>query len=127
VRNLPLQQLEPRRTPSRQHADHHHSDHRASTGPPQRARSRPGRWGQVCQILAANSNQAMHTRDIARHLGLAAAGRPLSSHTAQLCYWARNGRLIRTAPKHLQDHSPRCLDIANEPLRACRSLLISAH
>jgi hypothetical protein len=57
-----------------------------------------GRWGQVCQILAANSNQAMHTRDIARHLGLPAAGRPLSSLTAQICYWARNGRLIRTAP-----------------------------
>ncbi|WP_351236316.1 IS4 family transposase [Streptomyces sp. NPDC002133] len=57
-----------------------------------------GRWGQVCQILAANSNEAMHTRDIAQHLGLATAGRPRSSLTAQLCYWARNGRLIRTAP-----------------------------
>ncbi|MEV2231701.1 transposase domain-containing protein [Streptomyces phaeochromogenes] len=57
-----------------------------------------GRWGQVCQLLAANSNQAMHTRDIARHLGFPTSERPLSSITAQLCYWARNGRLIRTAP-----------------------------
>ncbi|MGW3078805.1 MULTISPECIES: IS4 family transposase [unclassified Kitasatospora] len=62
------------------------------------SRAPSGRWGQVCQILAAHSNQAMHTRDIAQHLGLATAGRPLSSLTAQLCYWARNGRLIRTAP-----------------------------
>jgi len=57
-----------------------------------------GRCGQVCQFLAANSNQAMHTRDIARHLGLPTSGHPLSSLTAQLCYWARNGRLTRTAP-----------------------------
>jgi hypothetical protein len=62
------------------------------------SRALSGRWGQVCQLLAANSNQAMHTRDIARHLGLPTSGRPLSSLTAQLCYWARNGRLIRTAP-----------------------------
>ncbi|WP_236573157.1 hypothetical protein [Streptomyces sp. GS7] len=57
-----------------------------------------GRWSQVCRIMAANSNHAMHTRDIAQHLGLATTGRPLSSLTAQLCYWARNGRLTRTAP-----------------------------
>ncbi|MEU9625173.1 IS4 family transposase [Streptomyces sp. NPDC048155] len=57
-----------------------------------------GRWGRVCQILAANSNQAMHARDIAQHLGLATSGLPLSRLNAQLCYWARNGRLIRTAP-----------------------------
>ena len=57
-----------------------------------------GRWGQVCQILAANANQAMHTRDIAQHLGLATTGHRLKGFTAQLCYWARNGRLIRTAP-----------------------------
>lgn len=62
------------------------------------SRALSGRWGQVCRLLAENSNQAMHTRDIARHLGLATSGRPLSSITAQLCYWARNGRLIRTAP-----------------------------
>ncbi|MGW2938823.1 hypothetical protein ACWDA7_45375 [Streptomyces sp. NPDC001156] len=47
---------------------------------------------------AANSNQAMHTRDFAQPLGLPTWGRPLSSLTAQLCYWVRNGRLIRTAP-----------------------------
>ncbi|MFB7187908.1 hypothetical protein ACFC0C_33180 [Streptomyces sp. NPDC056178] len=78
-----------------------------STQDPSRALS--GRWGQVCQLLAANSNQAMHTRDIARHLRLPTSGRPLSSLTAHICYWARNGRLIRTAPnrtEHLQDHSP---------------------
>jgi hypothetical protein len=62
------------------------------------SRALSGRWGQVCQILAANSNQAMHTRDIAQRLGLATSGRPLSSLTAQLCYWSRNGRLVRTAP-----------------------------
>ncbi|MFD3680382.1 hypothetical protein [Streptomyces sp. NPDC058613] len=62
------------------------------------SRALSGRWGQVCQLLATNSNQAMHTRDIAQRLGLPASGRPLSSLTAQLCYWARNGRLIRTAP-----------------------------
>ncbi|GAA3038765.1 hypothetical protein FHS39_004538 [Streptomyces olivoverticillatus] len=65
-----------------------------------------GCWGQVCQILAANSNQAMHTRDVARHLGLPTAGRPLSSLTAQICYWARNGRLIRNRAEHLQDSPP---------------------
>ncbi|MEU4346272.1 hypothetical protein [Streptomyces sp. NPDC023838] len=54
--------------------------------------------GNDVRLLAENSNQAMHTRDIARHLGLPTSGRPLSSLTAQLCYWARNGRLIRTAP-----------------------------
>ncbi|MDJ0347655.1 IS4 family transposase [Streptomyces sp. H10-C2] len=57
-----------------------------------------GRWGQVCKILAANANQAMHMRDIAQHLGLATTGNRLKGFTAQLCYWARNGRLIRTAP-----------------------------
>ncbi|QEU83482.1 IS4 family transposase [Streptomyces viridosporus] len=62
------------------------------------SRALSGRWGQVSQILAANSNQAMHTRDIARRLGLPTSGRPLSSLTAQLCYWARNDRLVRTAP-----------------------------
>lgn len=40
----------------------------------------------------------MHARDIARLLGLATSGLPLSRLNAQLCYWARNGRLIRTAP-----------------------------
>jgi hypothetical protein len=63
-----------------------------------RSRVLSGRWGRVCQILAANSNQAMHARDIAQHLGLATSGLPLSRLNAQLCYWARNGRLIRTAP-----------------------------
>ncbi|MFB7501477.1 hypothetical protein ACFC09_43610 [Streptomyces sp. NPDC056161] len=67
-----------------------------STQDPSRALS--GRWGQVCQLLAANSKQAMHTRDIARHLRLPTSGRPLSGLTAQLRYWARNGRLVRTAP-----------------------------
>ncbi|MFD3378924.1 MULTISPECIES: hypothetical protein [unclassified Streptomyces] len=62
------------------------------------SRALSGRWGQVCRLLAEYSNQAMHTRDIARHLGLSPPRRPLSSLTAQLCYWARNGRLIRTAP-----------------------------
>jgi hypothetical protein len=72
-----------------------------STQDPSRALS--GRWGQVCQLLAANSNQAMHTRDIARHLGLPSSGRPLSSLTAQLCYWARNDRL--TAPRQAPTRS----------------------
>ncbi|MFD5575330.1 IS4 family transposase, partial [Streptomyces cadmiisoli] len=57
-----------------------------------------GRWGQVCRILADNSNQAMHARDIAGHLGLTISGRVLSGFNAQLCYWARNDRLVRTAP-----------------------------
>jgi hypothetical protein len=72
-----------------------------STQDPSRALS--GRWGQVCQLLAANSNQAMHTRDIAWHLGLPSSGRPLSSLTAQLCYWARNDRL--TAPRQAPTRS----------------------
>ncbi|WP_406405150.1 IS4 family transposase [Streptomyces sp. NBC_00879] len=78
-----------------------------STQDPSRALS--GRWGQVCQLLAANSNQAMHTRDIARHLGLPTSGRPLSSLTAQLCYWARNDRLIRTAPSTYKITLPEAL------------------
>ncbi|MFE4961081.1 IS4 family transposase [Streptomyces sp. NPDC056653] len=79
------------------------------------SRAPSGRWGQVCQILAANSNQAMHTRDIAQHLGLATAGRPLSSLTAQLCYWARNGRLIRTAPNTYKITLPDALTSRTSP------------
>ncbi|MGW5710082.1 transposase [Streptomyces olivaceus] len=55
------------------------------------------RWEQVCRILADSTNQAMHTRDIVRRLGLTTT-RSISSLTAQLCYWTRNDRLIRTAP-----------------------------
>ncbi|WP_026085175.1 IS4 family transposase [Streptomyces viridosporus] len=55
------------------------------------------RWEQVCRVLAANANQPMHTRDIARRLGLTTAP-SIKSLTAQLCYWTRNNRLIRTAP-----------------------------
>ncbi|NUK51963.1 IS4 family transposase [Streptomyces lunaelactis] len=78
-------------------------------------RAPSGRWGQGCQILAANSNEAMHTRDIAQHLGLAIAGRPLSSLTAQLCYWARNGRLIRTAPNTYKITLPDALTSPTGP------------
>jgi hypothetical protein len=68
------------------------------TGVRARHRTDSGRWDRVCQILAMNSNEAMHAREIAQRLGLTAAGRVLSGFNAQLCYWARNGRLIRTAP-----------------------------
>ncbi|WP_322982942.1 IS4 family transposase [Streptomyces sp. S584] len=78
-------------------------------------RTLSGRWGQVCQILAANSNQAMHTRDIAQHLGLATTGHHLKGFTAQLCYWARNGRLIRTAPSTYQIPRPEVLTMSTEP------------
>ncbi|MFI6339833.1 hypothetical protein [Streptomyces sp. NPDC050535] len=74
-----------------------------------------GRWGQVCQLLAANSNQAMYTRDIARHLGLPASGRPLSRLTAQLCDGARNGRLIRTAPNTYKITLPDALTSPPNP------------
>lgn len=40
------------------------------------SRAPSGRWGQVCQLLAANFNQAMHTRDIAQRLGLPTSRRP---------------------------------------------------
>jgi hypothetical protein len=68
------------------------------TGIRARHRADSGRWDRVCQVLAMNSNEAMHARDIAQRLGLTATGRVLSGFNAQLCYWARNGRLIRTAP-----------------------------
>ncbi|MFF8910692.1 transposase [Streptomyces olivaceoviridis] len=55
------------------------------------------RWDQVCRILAANANQPMHTRDIASCLGLTTT-QSIKSLTAQLCYWTRNDRLMRTAP-----------------------------
>ncbi|WCH97425.1 transposase [Streptomyces moderatus] len=55
------------------------------------------RWEQVCRILAANANQPLHTQDIARRLGLTTTP-SIKSLTAQLCYWTRNNRLIRTAP-----------------------------
>ncbi len=74
-----------------------------------------GRWDLVCQILAANPNEAMHTRDIAQHLGLASTGRALSSLTAQFCYWARNGRLIRTAPSTYKITLPEVLTSSAGP------------
>ncbi|MFD9444063.1 hypothetical protein ACFWBR_38465 [Streptomyces sp. NPDC060006] len=82
-----------------------------TTHAPDRAAS--GRWGQVCRILAENSNQAMHARDIAGHLGLIATGRVLSGFNAQLCYWARNGRLIRTSPSTYKIPLPRGLGTVN--------------
>lgn len=72
-----------------------------------------GRWGQVCRILAENSNHAMHARDIAGKLGLTSTGRVLSGFNAQLCYWARNGRLIRTAPSTYKIPLPEGLDTVN--------------
>ncbi|MCY0931103.1 IS4 family transposase [Streptomyces sp. H27-H1] len=78
-------------------------------------RALSGRWGLVCQILAANSNEAMHTRDIAQRLGLASTGRALSSLTAQFCYWARNGRLIRTAPSTYKITVPEALTSPTGP------------
>jgi hypothetical protein len=72
-----------------------------------------GRWGQVCRILAENSNQAMHARDIAGKLGLTSTGRVLSGFNAQLYYWARNGRLIRTAPSTYKIPLPKGLDTVN--------------
>lgn len=84
-----------------------------TTHAPVRAAS--GRWGQVCRILAENSNQAMHARDIAGHLGLIATGRVLSGFNAQLCYWARNGRLIRTAPSTYKVPLPGALTPSTEP------------
>jgi len=57
----------------------------------------------------------MHTRDIAQHLGLATAGRPLSSLTAQLCYWARNSRIIRTAPNTYKIPGPDALTPPTSP------------
>ncbi|WP_241779878.1 IS4 family transposase [Streptomyces natalensis] len=80
---------------------------------PDRAAS--GRWGQVCRILAESSNQAMHARDIAGHLGLTTTGRVLSGFNAQLCYWARNGRLIRTAPSTYKVPLPGALTTSTEP------------
>ncbi|MGW0792994.1 IS4 family transposase, partial [Streptomyces sp. NPDC002911] len=74
-----------------------------------------GRWGQVCRILAYNSNQAMHARDIAGHLGLTTNGRVLSGFNAQLCYWTRNGRLIRTAPSTYKIPFPEDLTTSTEP------------
>ncbi|MBT2511228.1 IS4 family transposase [Streptomyces sp. ISL-98] len=78
-------------------------------------RASSGRWGLVCRILAANANQPMHTRDIAQRLGLAATGRALSSLTAQFCYWARNGRLIRTAPSTYKITLPDALTSPTGP------------
>jgi len=45
-----------------------------------------GRWGQVCRVLAENSNQAIHARDIAGNLDLITTGRVLSGFNTQLCY-----------------------------------------
>ncbi len=84
-----------------------------ATHAPDRAAS--GRWGQVCRILAENSNQAMHARDIAGHLGLIATERMLSGFNAQLCYWARNGRRIRTAPSTYKLPHPEALTLSTEP------------
>ncbi|UYQ63425.1 hypothetical protein [Streptomyces peucetius] len=78
-------------------------------------RATTGRWGQVCRILAENSNQAMHARDIAGNLGLTITGRVLSGFNAQLCYWARNGRLIRTAPSTYKIPLPEVLTTSTEP------------
>ncbi|MFZ3492020.1 hypothetical protein ACODT5_02045 [Streptomyces sp. 5.8] len=78
-------------------------------------RAASGRWGQVCRILAENSNQAMHARDIAGGLGLTSSGRVLSGFNAQLCYWARNGRLIRTAPSTYKIPLPGVLTASTGP------------
>lgn len=64
------------------------------TGTRARHRTDSGRWDRGCQILAMNSNESMHVREIAQRLGLTVAGRILSGFNAQHCYWARNGRLI---------------------------------
>lgn len=61
------------------------------------SRALSGRWSQVCQLLAANSNQAMHTRTSPGISGFPPRGAPQQLHRATL-YWARNGQLIRTAP-----------------------------
>ncbi|KOV87335.1 hypothetical protein ADL01_04505 [Streptomyces sp. NRRL WC-3618] len=63
--------------------------------------------------MAENSNQAMPARAIAGHLGLIATGRVLSGFSARLCCWARNGRLIRTAPSTYKIPLPLGLDTAN--------------
>ncbi|MFF8619361.1 IS4 family transposase [Streptomyces sp. NPDC015350] len=73
-----------------------------------------GRWGQVCRILAEHLNQAMHARDIAGNLGLTASGRVLSGFNAQLCYWARNGRLVRTAPSTYKLPLPEVLTTSTD-------------
>lgn len=78
-------------------------------------RATTGRWGQVCRVLAENSNQAMHARDIAGNLGLTNTGRVLSGFNAQLCYWARNGRLIRTAPSTYKIPLPEALTTSTGP------------
>ncbi|RZB13419.1 IS4 family transposase [Streptomyces sp. F001] len=78
-------------------------------------RAPTGRWDRVCRILAANSNQAMHARDIARLLGRGGSGLPLSRLNAQLCYWARKGRLIRTAPSTYKITFPDALTSSTGP------------
>jgi len=101
VRNLPLQHLEPRRPSTRQHTDHRHRDHRAPTSPAQHAGPEPGPLRPLGPGLPAlgrelqpgHAHPGHRTASRAPHLGA-----PLSSLTAQLCYWARNDRLIRTAP-----------------------------
>ncbi|MFE5540985.1 IS4 family transposase [Streptomyces sp. NPDC056519] len=73
---------------------------------PDRRPSSP--WEQLCQILAANANQPMHTRDLADHMGLTApqARRNL---TSQLCLWTRNSLLTRTAPSTYKITLPETL------------------
>ncbi|MET7784934.1 IS4 family transposase [Streptomyces sp. NPDC005388] len=85
------------------------------TGTRARHRTDSGRWDRVCQILAMNSNESMHAREIAQRLGLTVTGRILSGFNAQLCYWARNGRLIRTAPSTYKITFPDSLTPPTRP------------
>ncbi|MFB7226026.1 IS4 family transposase [Streptomyces sp. NPDC056227] len=76
--------------------------------------TRPGRWSDVCQLMASEPPRPWRAQEIADRLGLTTPT-PVRSLVSQLGTWTRRGLLIRTAPNTYKLILPDTLKLAGSP------------
>ncbi|MFZ3468921.1 IS4 family transposase [Streptomyces sp. 4.24] len=79
-----------------------------------RAPDRQDRWTQVSQVMAADVHRTWQAKEIAHALGVTGQ-KSVNSLSTQLGYWARGGRLVRTAPSTYKITIPTTLTTTTSP------------